>query len=74
MRSAKIQIGLRIRAVRSESSLAAFWIAKDAKFLLTDNEDADRTAHARADLSLRWGHMSEGLFSHISAQRIFSLI
>ena len=32
-RPAKIQIRLRIRAVWSESSLDAFWIAKDAKFL-----------------------------------------
>ena len=30
---AKIQIGLRIRAVWSESSLGDFWIAKDTKFL-----------------------------------------
>ena len=33
MRPAKIQISLHIRAVWSESSLGAFWIAKDAKFL-----------------------------------------
>ena len=44
VRPAKIQIRLRIRAVWSESSLGAFWIAKDA-----DNEDADQTA--QADLS-----------------------
>ena len=34
---AKIHISLRIRAVRSESTLGAFWIAKDAKFLHADN-------------------------------------
>ena len=44
MRPAKIQISLRSRAVWSESSLAAFCIAKDAKFLHTDNEDTDQTA------------------------------
>ena len=33
-RAAKILIRLRIRAVWSESSLSALWIAKDAKFLL----------------------------------------
>ena len=40
---AKIQISLRIRAVWSESSLGTFWIAKVAKFLHADNEDADQT-------------------------------
>ena len=30
VRPAKIQISLRIRVVRSESSLGIFWIAKDA--------------------------------------------
>ena len=39
MRTAKIQIRLRIRAVWSESSLCAFWIGKDRKFLYEDNED-----------------------------------
>ena len=34
---AKIQISLRIRAVWSESSLGAFWIAKEATFLDADN-------------------------------------
>ena len=38
MRPAKIQISLRIRAVWSESSLGAFWIAKDAAFLDVANE------------------------------------
>ena len=33
MRSAKIQISLRIREVLSESLLGAFWIIKDTKFL-----------------------------------------
>ena len=39
MRPAKIQISLRLRAVRSESPVGLFWIAKDAKFLQADNED-----------------------------------
>ena len=44
---AKIQIRLRIRAVWSESSLCAFWIAKDAKFLHADNEDYKQFAQMR---------------------------
>ena len=43
VRPAKIQISLRICAGWSESSLGAFWIAKDAKFLPVDNEDSDQT-------------------------------
>ena len=31
------------------------------------NEDSDQCAHAHADLSLRWGHLSEGTLSHIAA-------
>ena len=53
MRWAKIQISLRIRAVWSESSLGAIWIAKDAKFLHADNEDWFNCADAQANLSLR---------------------
>ena len=48
VRAAKIQISLRIRTVRSESSLSAIWIAKNVKFL---------HAGAQADFSLRWAHM-----------------
>ena len=51
VRTAQIQISLRIRAVWSESSLGAFWIAKDAKVLHADNEDSDQTAPMR---SLIW--------------------
>ena len=43
-RPAKILTSLRIRAVWSESSVGAFWIAKDAKCLYADNEDSDKTA------------------------------
>ena len=45
MRPAKIQIGLRIRTVWSEPSLDAFWIAKDAKFLVSTK--TDQTAQVR---------------------------
>ena len=38
VRSAKIQIRLRIRAVWSEFSLGACWIAKDVMFLHVDNK------------------------------------
>ena len=44
VRHAKMQIILRNRAVWSESSLGTFWIAKNAEFLLADNEDLDQTA------------------------------
>ena len=44
---AKIQTKLHIRAVRSEPSLGASWIAKDAKLLNADNEDCDQTARMR---------------------------
>ena len=47
MRPAKIQISLRIRAVRSEASLVAVWIAKDAEFLHTDNEESEQIAWMR---------------------------
>ena len=41
VRPAKIQISLRIRAMWSESSLGAFWIAKSTIFLYAGNEDSD---------------------------------
>ena len=41
MHSANIHYNLRV--VWSDSSLGAFWIAKDAKFLHTKNEDSDQT-------------------------------
>ena len=42
----RIQVRRRIRAIRSwsESSLGAFWITKDAKFLNADIEDSNQTA------------------------------
>ena len=62
MHPAKIQISLRIRAVWSEYSLGAFWIAKDTNFILADNEDSG--------LRLRWSHILRGMFSHVAAQII----
>ena len=47
VRPAKIQISLRIRTVWSETSLSAFWIAKDAKFLHANKEDSNQTARMR---------------------------
>ena len=47
VRQAKIQIRLRTRAVWSESSLGAFRMAKDARFIHADNEDSDQTARMR---------------------------
>ena len=44
---AKIQISLRIRAVWSESSLGAFWIAKYANILQAASEDSIQTAQMR---------------------------
>ena len=49
------------RRFRSESSLGAFWIAKDAEFLHAGNEDSDQTAR------MGIADVSEGTFSHIAA-------
>ena len=43
----------------------ALQIAKDAKFLDTDNEDWSDCADAQADLSLRRAHMWEGTFFQV---------
>ena len=68
---AKILIRLRIRAVWSESSLGAFWIAKDAKFPHADNEDAEQEClDAQADLNFRSGHISESTLSDVSAHMV----
>ena len=66
---AKIQIRLRNRAVWSESSLGAFWIAKRRKVSSCGQQShwSDRM-EAQADLSLRWMHMLEGTFSHVTAK------
>ena len=66
MRPAKIQISLRIRAVWSESSLDAFWTAKEAKFFTRTVKTLTRLrkcagwsgsslgAHARRYHEARW--------------------
>ena len=43
VRPAKTQICLGIRPVWSESSLCAYWVAKDPSFLHADSEDSDQT-------------------------------
>ena len=53
VRPAKTQIRLGECPVWSESSLCAWWVAKDPSFLHADSEDSDQTG---ADLSLRWAH------------------
>ena len=72
VRTAKIQIRLRFRAVWSESSLDAFWIAKDVKFLHAYNEDSDQLC-ACAGLSFRRARMSDGTFSDIVVHMTNSL-
>ena len=47
MRPRKTHVSMCIHAVRPESSLGAFWHAKDAKILHADNEDAVKTAWMR---------------------------
>ena len=39
-------------------------------YLKYTSEDSDQTANVRADLNLRWAHMSKGMFSYIVAQII----
>ena len=60
-RPAKIQISLRIRAVWSESSLGAFRIAKDAKFVHADNESSDQTAPTRSLIWVFVGRVCQNL-------------
>ena len=71
VRQAKIQIVLRIRTVYSESSLCAFWKAKDAKFLHADNEDSDQTARMRRLIRVFVSALSAGTFSHAVAQMVY---
>ena len=67
MRPAKIQISLRIRAVSSESSLGVFLYSSKVSSCRQRRLWSD-CADARADLSLRWAHMSEGTFPDVAAQ------
>ena len=68
VRPVKIQISLYIRTVWSESSLDAFWIAKDAKFLHADSEDSDQTTRMRIWVFVR--RSPEGTFSHVAVVRV----
>ena len=47
VRLGAIQISLRIRAVRPESSLGAVWIAESATFLQADKNDSDQIVWTR---------------------------
>ena len=47
MRPANIKSSLRIRTVWSLSSVGAFWIAKEGKFLHADNEGSSQTVWMR---------------------------
>ena len=83
MRPVKIQISLRIRAVWSEFSLGAFWIAKVAKFLHADNENSDQTAriwvvvgaHVRryafscCGIQVFWKHQMNRIFRNRTVRR-----
>ena len=62
MRPAKIQI----RAVWSESSLGAFWTAKEARLPRADNKDWLEYADAQTDLSLHWAHIFKGTFPDVA--------
>ena len=59
VRPGNLQISVYICAVCSESSLGAFWTAKDATFLNADNEDSNQTA--RSSLS---GHVRRHVTAH----------
>ena len=63
VRSAKIQIRLRMSAVWSESSLGAFWIAKVVKFPHADNEDSDQTVQKRSLISVLGAEIKRCVFS-----------
>ena len=50
-------------------------MAKDAKFLHADNKDSNQIAWMRrADLSLRWAHMSEGTFTDVVTQMFLDVL
>ena len=72
VRQGKIQINLHVGAVWSESSLGAFCIAKDAKFLHADNEDSNQTARMR---SLIWVFVFRKCqWVHLLTLRLFLLL
>ena len=58
--TAKTQISLGIRPVRSESSLCAQWVAKDPSFLHADSEDTDQTGWMPRLIHPFWSESSLG--------------
>ena len=64
------KICLRIRAVCPESSLDAFWIANDLKFLHVHNEDSNQTARMRRLIIVSLGAHGEGKISPDVAQMV----
>ena len=54
-RPMKIQISMRIRAVRSESSQSAICIAKYVTFIHANKEDSDETAWTRRLICVFFG-------------------
>ena len=63
LRPGMIQVSL---CTGTESSMGAFRITKNAKFLHAANRDSDQTAWMRK-MIFHWEHMSEGTFSHVAA-------
>ena len=49
------------RAVGSEYSLGAIWIAKDVKFLHADNDDSNQTARMRSLIRVIVGRICQDL-------------
>ena len=74
VRPAKIQISLRICAVCSETSLNAFWIAKDAMFIRDDNEDSNHTARMRRLIWNFFGSTSQKVFCSPLRKHVYSNI
>ena len=63
VRPAKTQISVGFRPVWSVFACAQ-WVAKDPSFFHADSEDWSDRADAKADLSLRWEHMTYFWFCH----------
>ena len=75
VRPTKIQISLRIRAVWSESSSDAVWIAKDTVFPFCGQwRDSCQTLDAQACFSLRWPHLSKDRFFFSVAAQIQKIL
>ena len=59
VRPAQIKISLRIHIVRSEPSLGAFWIAKDARVSHSGNKDWSDCVDVQIGSGLCGAHISE---------------